>query len=80
MVIRDVANGIFGQNYDGKLNYKEKNTQSDNENDEIDDESVENVTRKKSKRSMDYTYVMPSSRTVRRYLEDANLLNLKYLG
>ena len=29
---------------------------------------------------MDYTYVMPSSRTVRRYLEDANLLNLKYLA
>ena len=42
MVIRDVANGIFGQNYDVKLDYKGKNTQSDNENDEIDDESVEN--------------------------------------
>ena len=80
MVIRDVANGIFGQNYDVELDYKEKNTQSDNENDEIDDESVENDTGKKSKRRMDYTYVMPLSRTVRRYLEDANLLNLKYLA
>ena len=80
MVIRDVANGIFGQNYNVELDYKEKNTQSDDENDEIDDESVENATGKKSKRRMDYTYAMPSSRTVRRYLEDANLLNRKYLA
>ena len=80
MVIRDVAYGIFGQNYDVELDYKEKNTQSDNENDEIDNESVENATGKKSKRRMDYTYVMPLSRTVRRYLEDANLLQLKYLA
>ena len=47
MVIRDVANGIFGQNYDVELDYKEKNTQSDNENDEIDNESVEYATGKK---------------------------------
>ena len=80
MVIRDVANGIFGQNYDVELDYKEKNTQSDDENDEIDDESVENATGKKSKRRMDYNYDMPSSRTVRKYLEDANLLNRKYLA
>ena len=47
MVVRDIANGIFGQNYDVELDYKENNTQSDDENDELDDECVENATRKR---------------------------------
>ena len=80
LIVRDVSNGLFDQRYEVEMSMKkddEAGTDS-NENDIVSDEEQEHQIRRRSK--SDYTHTLPSERSVKRYLEDANLLNLKYLS
>ena len=75
LIVRDISNGLFNQKYE--IEMSKKKDEEGNENDITYDEEQEH--QKRRSRS-DFTHTLPSERSFKRYLEDANLLNLKFLS
>ena len=80
LIVTDVSNGFFIQKYEVEMSMKKDDEAGTDrkDNDIASDDQQGHQRRRRSK--SEYTHTLQSEISVKRYLEDANLSNLKYLS
>ena len=83
-ILCDVGNTVFQQNWEKTIQisaYEKSNNDQDIISDDGDDDNDDDESKYfDCENSIKYTNIMPSRRTINRYIEDAAILNLKYVG
>lgn len=79
-LFENVGNMVFGQCWRVTSDVEERDEDNSDDDDEDLTESENLQQHPKKKTRVDMTFVLPSRRTIMRYLEDASYLNLEYVA